>query len=118
MLKCYDDFDAPKIYNLSIALKNIILSFAQFLMTSGANNSPYVLCGFRDYNYFINCLFLGNLNFKPPRPKIPNTGNESSVLRPFHCIVCDARFTKKVNLKRHMKYHEGDRKYKCHMCPK
>ncbi|KAG5869524.1 hypothetical protein JTB14_002512 [Gonioctena quinquepunctata] len=60
----------------------------------------------------------GNLTFKPPRPRVPNTGAESSLIRPFHCALCDARFTRKVNLNRHLRYHAGDRQYKCHLCPK
>ncbi|KAJ8964488.1 hypothetical protein NQ314_004775, partial [Rhamnusium bicolor] len=44
----------------------------------------------------------GSLPLKPPKTRIPNTGMESPAARPFHCGSCDARFTRRINLKRHI----------------
>ncbi|KAJ8917687.1 hypothetical protein NQ315_005134, partial [Exocentrus adspersus] len=60
----------------------------------------------------------GFLTFKPPKHPVPNTGSESPTLRPFHCAICDARFTKRINLKRHVLFHNSDRNFKCNLCPK
>ncbi|KAJ8977295.1 hypothetical protein NQ317_007434 [Molorchus minor] len=60
----------------------------------------------------------GSLVLKPPKQRIPNTGLESPTVRPFHCSLCDARFAKRDNLKRHIQFHNEDRKFKCDLCPK
>nr|CAD7399922.1 unnamed protein product [Timema poppensis] len=39
-------------------------------------------------------------------------------LKPFQCGLCEAFFTSKEGLKKHIKRHSGVRPYKCHQCDK
>ncbi|KAF7270570.1 hypothetical protein GWI33_016461 [Rhynchophorus ferrugineus] len=37
---------------------------------------------------------------------------------PYQCKTCNARFSRLINLKKHMMYHTGEKKHKCPLCTK
>ncbi|CAG9864862.1 unnamed protein product [Phyllotreta striolata] len=50
--------------------------------------------------------------------KHSNARTETSKPRPFQCTKCDAKFTRNLNLRRHMLCHDSEKRLRCQFCPK